>query len=92
MPPLIGIIEIISLQKQKKKKHVTSTPGFTCIANRWGHCGVATVEGMRANEVFAVGLNPGQKKKKAAEGNVLILFLFFCQLVVQGDGPKIRRQ
>lgn len=35
--------------------------------------GSLLVEGTQANEVFAVGHNPGQKKK-TAEGNVLILF------------------
>lgn len=80
-PPLIGIDETIWLQRwEKKKKNVTRTPGFTQSANRWGHRQVVAVEGTQANEVFAVGHNPGQKKK-TAEGNVLILFLVFFSLL-----------
>lgn len=56
--------------------------------------GVVAVEGTQANEVFAVGHNPGQKKnsRRKCADTFFYFFFLFCQLVVQGDGPKIRRQ
>lgn len=88
MPLLIGIDEIIWLQSRKTNKHVTSTPGFTGIANRWGHHRVVTVEETQANEVFAVGNNPGQKKKKSRRQCADTFFSLFLPTCCPRWWPK----